>query len=203
MKKRTILAGLVLFSFAGLTQAALLTNGDFQTGDLTGWINSDGNVTVTTGGGGNSVARLDGSGADDARLIQKFDMDPAFGSHLNVQFDFKLNGNDYVSSDYFKSFVRLELDGGGSFSETIIKVFNNTDGWQHVVANIMYSGLDVAPPPNNARVTFLLKGFIGDHSNAVLDNVVVNQVPVPAALFMFAPALLGFMGLRRRAKNKT
>jgi hypothetical protein len=26
-------------------------------------------------------------------------------------------------------------------------------------------------------------------------------VPVPAALFLFAPALLGFMGLRRRAKN--
>ena len=27
-------------------------------------------------------------------------------------------------------------------------------------------------------------------------------VPIPAAAFMFAPALLGFMGLRRRAKNK-
>jgi len=30
----------------------------------------------------------------------------------------------------------------------------------------------------------------------------VNEVPIPAAAFMFAPALLGFMGLRRRAKNK-
>ena len=29
-----------------------------------------------------------------------------------------------------------------------------------------------------------------------------GQVPIPAAAFMFAPALLGFMGLRRRAKNK-
>jgi hypothetical protein len=28
-----------------------------------------------------------------------------------------------------------------------------------------------------------------------------SQVPVPAALFMFAPALLGFLGLRRKAKN--
>ncbi|PCJ31071.1 MAG: hypothetical protein COA90_07385 [Gammaproteobacteria bacterium] len=28
-----------------------------------------------------------------------------------------------------------------------------------------------------------------------------SAVPVPAALFMFAPALLGFMGLRRKAKN--
>ena len=29
----------------------------------------------------------------------------------------------------------------------------------------------------------------------------VAQVPIPAAAFMFAPALLGFLGLRRRAKN--
>lgn len=28
----------------------------------------------------------------------------------------------------------------------------------------------------------------------------VSEVPVPAALFLFAPALLGFMGLRRKAK---
>ena len=28
-----------------------------------------------------------------------------------------------------------------------------------------------------------------------------SAVPVPAAVFLFAPALLGFMGLRRKAKN--
>tara|TARA_R110001583_G_scaffold171120_4_gene324642 strand:- start:4612 stop:5232 length:621 start_codon:yes stop_codon:yes gene_type:complete len=29
----------------------------------------------------------------------------------------------------------------------------------------------------------------------------VSEVPIPAAAFLFAPALLGFMGLRRKAKN--
>jgi len=29
----------------------------------------------------------------------------------------------------------------------------------------------------------------------------IGEVPIPAAAFMFAPALLGFMGLRRKAKN--
>jgi len=29
----------------------------------------------------------------------------------------------------------------------------------------------------------------------------VSAVPVPAAVFLFAPALLGFLGFRRRAKN--
>ena len=37
--------------------------------------------------------------------------------------------------------------------------------------------------------------------NTGIDNIRINAVPIPAAAFMFAPALLGFMGLRRRAKN--
>ena len=48
----------------------------------------------------------------------------------------------------------------------------------------------------------------GDHTIALVVNsalagaqlnVKVNAVPVPAALFLFAPALLGFLGLRRKA----
>ena len=30
-------------------------------------------------------------------------------------------------------------------------------------------------------------------------NLAVSEVPVPAALFLFAPALIGFLGLRRKA----
>ncbi len=36
-------------------------------------------------------------------------------------------------------------------------------------------------------------------SNQFYINVLDAQVPVPAALFLFAPALLGFFGLRRKA----
>jgi hypothetical protein len=41
-----------------------------------------------------------------------------------------------------------------------------------------------------------------DSLGGSLDAVSVSAVPVPAAAFLFAPALLGFMGLRRRAKNE-
>lgn len=43
-----------------------------------------------------------------------------------------------------------------------------------------------------------------DNSGGMSLNVTpsgLGQVPLPAAAFMFAPALLGFLGLRRRAKN--
>jgi hypothetical protein len=47
---------------------------------------------------------------------------------------------------------------------------------------------------NNSVGDFTLAG------NQFYINVLDAQVPVPAALFLFAPALLGFMGLRRKAK---
>lgn len=47
------------------------------------------------------------------------------------------------------------------------------------------------------------EGNGGALTYAKLDNFQysVSAVPVPAAAFLFAPALLGFMGLRRKAKN--
>ena len=36
---------------------------------------------------------------------------------------------------------------------------------------------------------------------APITAVELSQVPIPAAAFMFAPALLGFLGLRRRSKQ--
>ncbi|PHS22807.1 MAG: hypothetical protein COA83_11145 [Methylophaga sp.] len=35
--------------------------------------------------------------------------------------------------------------------------------------------------------------------NPLTATLTINAVPIPAALFLFAPALLGFLGLRRRA----
>lgn len=52
----------------------------------------------------------------------------------------------------------------------------------------------------DATVTF----FISDKpytDNLGGISLNVSQVPIPAAAFLFAPALLGFMGLRRKAKN--
>ena len=41
----------------------------------------------------------------------------------------------------------------------------------------------------------------GGLSNWRAYNSGVSEVPVPAALFLFAPALLGFLGLRRKTKS--
>jgi hypothetical protein len=42
----------------------------------------------------------------------------------------------------------------------------------------------------------------GDNIGAILDNVSVSAVPLPAAVWLFGSGLMGFMALRRRAKNQ-
>ena len=63
---------------------------------------------------------------------------------------------------------------------------------------------------NSLSTTFTLlsdatvKFFINDsnyNDNTGGMSLNVSAVPIPAAAFLFAPALLGFMGLRRKAKN--
>ena len=59
---------------------------------------------------------------------------------------------------------------------------------------------------------FIVQGTVGidtlkfaatgtsDSLGGNLDAISLSQVPVPAALFLFAPALLGFLGLRRKTR---
>jgi hypothetical protein len=55
----------------------------------------------------------------------------------------------------------------------------------------------------DATVKFFINdSYFKDNIGGMSLNVMnVSEVPVPAAALLFAPALLGFMGLRRKAKN--
>ena len=53
---------------------------------------------------------------------------------------------------------------------------------------------------SDATVKFFINDAqAGDNIGGMSLNV--SAVPIPAAAFLFAPALLGFMGLRRRAQK--
>lgn len=43
--------------------------------------------------------------------------------------------------------------------------------------------------------------FLSPDVEVLYATAELSQVPIPAAAFMFAPALLGFLGLRRRSKQ--
>lgn len=67
--------------------------------------------------------------------------------------------------------------------------------WTGINAFRIYTGTDYIADTSLA--------LIGEGQYWALDNLVINEisaVPLPAAVFLFAPALLGFMGLRHKAK---
>jgi len=80
----------------------------------------------------------------------------------------------------------------------------DTGAWEHV--SITFS--------SSTAIHLMLEDWNGSHGvagDAYFDNILVtdangptlSSVPVPAAVFLFAPALIGFMGLRRKVKTTT
>lgn len=81
----------------------------------------------------------------------------------------------------------------------------DTNSWEHV---------SIAFTSPLSAVHLMLEdwsGSGGSAGDAFFDNIVLtdangptlSSVPVPAAVFLFAPALLGFMGLRRKVQTAT
>jgi len=70
--------------------------------------------------------------------------------------------------------------------------------WEDVVASTAYTlnWMALGSSMSLDEVQFDIGGFA---ANSVTPPPAV--IPIPAAAFMFAPALLGFMGLRRKVKN--
>jgi hypothetical protein len=86
--------------------------------------------------------------------------------------------NDFASGeDYLHYYFTGEAETGGP-------TWNDyrNDGWAHINKQV-----------NNNDSSFV-RAFVVESS--------VSPVPVPAAAFLFAPALIGFIGLRRKAANK-
>ena len=75
----------------------------------------------------------------------------------------------------------VSIDGAAAVTITMETVF----------AAIITAGIDL-----NIAISNII---LNSGANFVNYSVSVSAVPVPAALFLFAPALLGFLGLRRKA----
>lgn len=91
--------------------------------------------------------------------------------------------------------VVANLLGGGSATEIFYLDGDSTTS-EFFTLNASFN--------NIVSAEWLMVGGVGglfNLDNISVSNESVSAVPVPAALFMFAPALLGFFGLRRKAKS--
>jgi hypothetical protein len=206
MKKAMLFLG--AFLFAGSASAAINSLvDDFESEDLTGakangsvlnkttfnnWNVLDGTVDLKKTGtydvtcnGSTYCVDLDGSTFDAGILESK---DSFVAGEYEVKFSFSGNqrgdGEVNATDDFTVQFV---ADGTVVLQETIAY----TQGWT-VFDKVITLG-------SMSKLQFFVTG--GDNEGVMLDDISVSKVPVPAAAFLFAPALLGFMGLRRKVSK--
>ena len=194
-------ACLILSSAA---QASIVTNGDFETGDFSGWTftpdaNSDPSMTA-------GVSVFNGSNAFTVNPGSNAGPGPEAGGRLSQTIAL-IGGVDYYISARMIAIQTLTQFNNADGGTITISINGET---QHV--------FDVGSITGNTTLT---DSFLGTYSaattgnyeldfyftrrflnftpviNHYLDDVSVSAVPVPAAVWLFGSALAGLGWLRR------
>lgn len=192
--------------------ASGITNGDFQTGDFSGWqLDTDGALGVSPdfqiiNNAGNYSARIEADAADDEvyfanTLIHSVDLSNTPGNDLILKFDWSFYSSTNFSDEYFLvgmhdgtgnyynadknlGFLFYVADNGSGTFSTNLNAFENLSGW---------------------TLEFqLLAGIDGEASHITLDNVSLSSipqqttVPLPGSIVAFISGLFAMLGLNKR-----
>jgi hypothetical protein len=208
LKKSVVAAAATLLFSAGSAQAAfieLAVNGDFETGDFTGWevFPQSGTNVITAGNGGGfaGTSTLPSGPADN--LIKQSNRAVGLvqpGDAIKVTFD----ARGFAGVSAVTQIIMFSEFAGGGATPTFFDFFLNADAdtWTSYEYNT-FAGGDVA-----GGITLAFKvacgGVAGCTADVDFDNVSfqadVAAVPVPAAAWLFGSALLGLTGLAKRKK---
>tara|TARA_R110002167_G_scaffold76148_12_gene212228 strand:+ start:951 stop:1568 length:618 start_codon:yes stop_codon:yes gene_type:complete len=202
MKKMILVSALLLMPC--LSSAATLTTYTNQaafeaaTSTSTYDFNSDANGSFTSKDFGDFTATLQNpysgflgtykpSIYNQALKLQKKDE----ASALEISFDSTISafGFNWENTDWTGDAIEVSILG-----QNFVFGPNRQSGFFGITSDTLFS-------------TALLGDSVGSNEflfTGTLDNFQygnVSAVPIPAAAFLFAPAMLGFMGLRRKAKK--
>ena len=220
LKTSAIAAALLLST--GAAQAVvtdLAVNGDFETGNLTGWTIFDstnsgngGLISVPSPGSdalgpasafaGNTNGNYDagGSGGHNPALKQANvgigQVTP--GQAVTVSFDWRADAVDVV----YAALHSEQAGGGASATATLLSGGGFPSSWTHF-SQVVNLGPDVTEGISLELVA-ICGGVPGCESNIFWDNISITAdiaaVPVPAAVWLFGSGLLGLVGVARRKK---
>ncbi len=136
---------------------------------------------------------------DDDNIFSTIDL---FNSSTGVEFDKSdnLNGNNYGFTKTFSQSATGTNDGVDSASEwvTLFAIYNTAENFNSLLSAIsnkkLHMGLhlqSIFPTDNSDRYVLSESPILGGFG---------NPVPLPAALWLFGPVLLGLIGFRKKAK---
>ena len=180
--KKYLLAALFLVS--ANANAALITNGGFEDVGIAPWSCSGGGLCSAQSGTVHS-------GSQALRAYSNFTasmIHQTFATTAGVTYDLEFWSK--ASNIHAGNILSYAIDGTSATTVT------TTTDW-------LLTQLSFVATSSVATLGFFYETDIGSGSwfiDDVAEASAVSAVPVPAALFMFAPALLGFLGLRRKAR---
>lgn len=180
--KKYLLAALFLVS--ANANAALITNGGFEDVGIAPWSCSGGGLCSVQSGTVHS-------GSQALRAYSNFSLSTLAQNFATTAGDtYDLEFWSKASNIHAGNTLRYTTDG-----VNLTTVATTTD-WSLTQLSFVASAA-------STTLTFFFETDIGSGSwfiDDVAEASAVSAVPVPAALFMFAPALLGFLGFRRKAR---
>jgi hypothetical protein len=210
MKKAMLFLGAFLFASSASAAIKSLVDG-FEAEDLTGaesngtvlnkttfnnWTVTDGTVDLKKTGTygitcntGSYCVDLDGS-TKDAGIFTSTEQFQARAYEVSFAYSGNQRGAYINGSSNQSDFFTVEFSNAQGV--LLSKEVAYTEAWSVFTAIIVLDDV--------ANLSFSVTG--GDNQGVVLDDIsVVSAVPVPAAAFLFAPALVGFMALRRKVQK--
>lgn len=212
------LASVALLACTGAAQAAyqdIAVNGDFETGDLTGWAlfpGSGGAAQQQVSSDNPSSGSFSGNLTEEnpaANIIKQANLLPgAWTAGQQVDISFDIRGEAAAGGVFFAEFFS-ELTGGGVSSAVILgggPLFPNSD--PDVWTTYNYTAFVGADSSGGVTLQFNaacapIGGCIADYyvdNVTIFADVEVSEVPVPAAAWLFGSALLGLTGIAKRKK---
>ncbi|MFT7234600.1 MAG: hypothetical protein ACI9QV_000162 [Methylophagaceae bacterium] len=200
MKKIILLAAALLLS-AQAQAANIVINGSFEDPDIAtgtwtvlnsipGWTTGGAGVEIRdnvagTAYQGDQFAELDSHGNNSNSSISQI-LNTVVGQMYELTFAYspRIRQSDATNG--------IDVSWNGALLSTVTAMGSSAHNW------IVYSFMVEAVGHDTLK--FAATG-IEDTLGGSLDAIEVNAVPIPAAAFLFAPALLGFLGLRRKTKS--
>ena len=183
MKSSKILAlGALMLGASQFAHANLVTNGDFETGDFTGWtlFGNTGFTGVASGNGvGGSYGAYFGAVGTAGGIYQQT-LATVAGATYTFSFDLANDGGTFNSVD-------VQFDGASVLSGTNLNGFGFTPNSYSVIASTASTTISFA--------------FQQDPAYYYLDNVSVVQSSVPdggSTVALLGVGVLGVVALRRK-----
>jgi hypothetical protein len=210
MKQHLKLAALAATLALGATSAhgiELAENGDFETGDFTGWEqflnNGTQSISTFNPSTGTFAANLTVDNVVGNTLIKNANVGVGVvnpGDEITITFD--VRGTTAVGGVAFAEFF-TELEGGGTSSAEILGGAPLALNADPTVWTTLSFTTTVGPDASGG-ITLQFVAACGAApgclSDIYFDNVSISAVPVPAAVWLFASAL-GMLGFGARRKK--